>query len=152
MQPINPVTTAQAILDSMLGYLGFAAEVVEEPHPDGPALQVRSADAEMLIGHQGERLDDIQYLVNRLLQTRIPDAPRIRVDVEHFRAMREDQLVEAVRETVERVRNSGKRQLLMPLNAYERRIIHNAFKDESGIRIVSPEGRGRVKRMTVERV
>lgn len=149
---MNPVTTAQAILDSMLGYLGFAAEVVEESHPDGPALQVHSADAELLIGRQGERLDDIQYLVNRLLQTRVPDAPRIRVDVEHFRDMREDQLIESVRETVERVRATGKPLQLMPLNAYERRIIHNAFKDDREIRIVSPDSRDRVKRMTVERV
>ena len=148
---MNPAATAQAILDSMLGYLGFAAEVVEETHPDGPALQVRCADAELLIGRNGERLDDIQMLVNRLLQCKIPDAPRIRVDVEHHRDMREDELVESVREIVERVRATGKPQQLMPLNAYERRIVHNSFKDESDIRIVSPESRERVKRMTVER-
>lgn len=148
---MNPTATAQAILDSMLGYLGFAAEVVEESRPDGPALQVRCADAELLIGRQGERLDDIQMLVNRLLQSKIPDAPRVRVDVEHYRDMREDQLIEDVRETVERVRATGKALPLPPLNAYERRLVHNAFKEETDIRIVSPEGRDRVKRMTVER-
>lgn len=148
---MTPAATAQAILDSMLGYLGFAAEVVQEEHPDGPALQVHCADAELLIGREGERLDDIQLLVNRLLQSKIHDAPRVRVDVEHYRDMREDQLIETVRETVERVRATGKPLLLMPLNAYERRIVHNAFKEEHGIRIVSPEGRNRVKRMTVER-
>lgn len=148
---MNPVDTAQAILDSMLGYLGFAAEVVEDPRPDGPALQVHCSDAELLIGPKGERLDDIQLLVNRLLLSKIPGAPRIRVDVEHYRDMREDQLVETVRETVERVRASGKPSQLMPLNAYERRIVHNAFEGEPGIRITSPEGHSRVKRMTVQR-
>ena len=85
---------AQEILDTMLGYLGFVIHVDAEETPDGPSLQIHSQEAELLIGRRGDRLDDIQYLVNRILQIHDKSAPRVRVDVEHYRTMREDGLID----------------------------------------------------------
>ena len=81
---------AEEILDTMLGYLGFVVHIDAENSENGPSLQIHSQEAELLIGRRGDRLDDIQYLVNRILQLKDRSAPRVRIDVEHYRAMRED--------------------------------------------------------------
>ena len=78
---------ARQILENMLGYLGFFVTIEEDDSPEGPTLQILTEDSERLIGKRGEVLDDIQYLVNRLLMRRMPDAPRIRVDVDDGRVL-----------------------------------------------------------------
>jgi spoIIIJ-associated protein len=137
------------ILDTMLGHLGFAAHIDSQDTPNGPVLQVSLEHAEILVGAQGERLDDLQYLVNRLLQVRSPDAPRVRVDVAHFREMREDQFVEHIRTLADRVRASGHPVKLEPMNSYQRRLVHNALVNDPDVKSWSPEDSGRLKRITL---
>ena len=142
---------AEEILDTMLGYLGFVVHIDAENSENGPSLQIHSQEAELLIGRRGDRLDDIQYLVNRILQLKDRSAPRVRIDVEHYRAMREDGLIERVQGLAEKVRATGKPVTLNPMNSYNRRIVHNAFKDDPDIETSSPPERGRVKRITLRR-
>ena len=141
--------TAREILDTMLGHLGFAAQIDAEDTPNGPVLQVSMEHAEALIGSQAERLEDLQYLVNRLLQKRNPEAPRVRVDVAHFREMKEDQLLEEVRALADRVRATGKAIKLHPMNSYHRRLVHNAFLNDPEVKTWSPEDASRLKRITL---
>lgn len=146
---MTPAETAAKILDTMLGHLGIAATVETEQTADGPCLQIRSADSQAIIGRDGDRLDDLQYLVNRILRRQIPDAERIKVDCEHFRSIREDQMAAEIREIAERVRTSGKPHQLRPLNAYYRRMVHNILQTEEGVESHSPEGDERLKRITI---
>ena len=140
------------ILENMLGYLGFYVTVEEDPgSPDGPTLQILTDESEALIGPRGEVLDDIQYLVNRLLMRRMPDAPRIRVDVEYFRSMREDRMLEKARLEAEHVRATGKSVQLPPMNSYYRRLIHNAFVNDREIATESAKGDARFKRVTLKK-
>ncbi|CAN5124561.1 hypothetical protein BH23VER1_BH23VER1_15730 [soil metagenome] len=143
--------TARQILDTMLGYLGFVVEIRPDEAIGGHALQVYTSEAAFLTGRRGDRLDDIQYLVNRLLQERLPDAPRVRVDVEHYRSMREDGLIEGIRSIVERVKATGKAAKLSPMNAYHRRLVHETFKGDPSVETWSPPGSGRLKRITIRR-
>ncbi len=146
---MTPAETAAKILDTMLGHLGLAATIEIEHTADGPCLQVRSADSRAIIGRDGDRLDDLQYLVNRILRRQIPDAERIKVDCEHFRTIREDKMAAEIREIAERVRDSGKPHQLRPLNAYYRRMVHNLLQGEPGIVSHSPGGDERLKRITI---
>lgn len=146
---MTPVESANKILDTMLGHLGLAATIeVQETH-DGPCLQIRSTDSQAIIGHDGDRLDDLQYLVNRILRRQFPKAERIKVDCEHFRTIREDQMAAEIREIAERVKSTGKPHQLRPLNAYYRRLVHNLLIDDPEIRTHSPEGDDRLKRITI---
>lgn len=148
---MTPLAHARSILDTMLGYLGFTVTIEEDDGPDGPTLQILTEDADALIGRRGETLEDMQYLVNRILQRHIADAPRIRVDVEYYRSMREDKLVERVKHLADRVRATGQSAVLNPLNSYYRRIVHNVFVNDPDIVTVSQEGRQRFKRMTLKK-
>lgn len=142
---------ARQILDTMLGYLGFVVRIEEEEGEEGPTLQVLTEQSEALIGRRGEVLDDIQYLVNRILQRRDPSAVRIRVDVEYFRTMREDKMLEKVKEQAERVRLTGHAIALQPMNSYYRRLVHNLFVSDPQVMSESEKGDGRFKRITLKK-
>jgi spoIIIJ-associated protein len=137
------------ILDTILGYLGFAFDIQEQERDGHAVLQIYTRDAGLLIGHHEQTLDDIQYLLNRMLQAANGDSPRVIVDVEHHRDMRDDQLVQKVQHLADAVRNSGRSMQTEPLNSYDRRIIHNAFKDDPVVTTWSPPDDMRVKRITL---
>lgn len=146
---MNTVETATKILDTMLGHLGLPATIENQDTPDGPCLQVHSAESKAIIGREGERLDDIQYLVNRILRRQFPKAERIKVDCEHYRTMREDKMASEIQEIADRVKTSGTPFQLRPLNAYYRRMVYHILVDDQGIECHSPEGEDRLKRITI---
>ena len=148
---MTAIQHARKILDTMLGYLGFTVQVEEQETPEGPTLQILTEDGSALIGRRGEILEDIQYLVNRILVRHLPSAPRIRVDVEYYRSMREDNLVEYVQQMAQRVRATGKTVALNPMNSYYRRIVHNVFADDPEVMSVSENGAARFKRVLLKR-
>jgi len=140
---------ASKILDTMLGHLGIHANIEVHETDEGPCLQISTSESKHLIGRDGERLDDLQYLVNRVLKKHFPKAPRIKVDCEHYRAIQEDHLIEEVRGLAERVKASGKPFRMRPLNAYYRRLVHKALVDHPEVESVSPGGDDRLKRINL---
>lgn len=141
--------TARDIIDTLLGYLGFYVHIEETGTPEAPSFQIFADDSDLLIGRDGARLEDIQYLVNRLLQARLPDAPHVRLDIVHYRAIKEDQMLEHARQLALRVRRTGRPAKLPPMNSYQRRLVHNLFKDDAEIKTWSPEDSLRIKRVTL---
>jgi spoIIIJ-associated protein len=142
---------AKEILDTMLGYLGFVAEIQEVETENGRQLQVFTAESDALIGHEGETLEDLQFLLNRILQANNRNAPRVQVDVAHWRAMRDDKLRHRIRQVAETVRISGRPVKLEPMNSYDRRIVHNTVKDYPDVMSFSPNDDARIKRIVIQR-
>jgi spoIIIJ-associated protein len=142
--------TPKELLDTILGYLGFVVQIEESQNEAGNAvLQIYTEESGRLIGRDGETLEAIGFLLNRLLQAKDKDAPKVVVDCEHYRSMREDRIVQRVRELAERVRITGRSLQLEPMNSYERRIVHNAFKDDPEVATWSPSDSARIKQITL---
>jgi len=141
--------TPVEVLDTVLGYLGFVVEIQEQERDGHQILQILTHEPERLIGRNDVVMDDLQYLVNRVLAAANPPGPRIVVDVEHHRAMRDDTLVEKVRHLAQAVRSTGRPIQTEPLNSYDRRIVHHAFKDDPQIATWSPQDDARMKRITL---
>jgi len=146
---MTPVEAARKILDTMLGHLGFSTSIAIEETGDGPCLQISTSESEHLIGKDGDRLDDLQYLVNRIVRKHFPKAPRIKVDCEHFRSIQEAKLAEEIQGVAEHVKSTGTPHKLRPLNAYYRRLVHNALQGDPLIESHSPDGEQRYKRITI---
>jgi spoIIIJ-associated protein len=143
-------TDPRETLETLLGLLGFFCEIEETRNEAGAVLlQVHTAEKDRLLGRRGEVLDDIQSLLNRMLQAKSKGAPKVQVDVEHYRAMQEDKLVSRVRELALSVRQTGRPLQLEPMNGYERRIVHNAFMDDPEVMTWSPPDETRLKRITL---
>jgi spoIIIJ-associated protein len=126
-------------------------EIKEFEHEYGLTLQVYTAEKERLIGRNGALLDDIQTLLNRILQAKDKNTVKVQVDIEHWREMKDDNLVHRVQQIGEIVRQTGRPYHLEPMNAYERRIVHNAFKDDPDVMTWSPPDDARLKRITLRK-
>jgi spoIIIJ-associated protein len=138
----EPKATLQKILD----LLGFESSVEEHHLEDGLLLDVKTQDSGRLIGRQGQTLADLQYLTNRLIFQQDPSAPKIMVDVGGYRAQARDALVKKAKEAAEKVRRWGDVVELEPLSAFDRRIIHQALKDDPTIETHSVEVQGTDKK------
>jgi spoIIIJ-associated protein len=129
-------------LEQMLHLLGFPATVDEQPNDDGLTLDVKTDDSGRLIGRQGQTLSDLQYLVNRIVFSQDESAPRITVDVGGYRAQAREALVKKAKEAAEKVKKWGDVVELEPMNAFDRRIVHNAIKDDPAVETYSVEVEG----------
>ncbi len=136
----------KSILQKILDLLGFTVTIEEHHMDDGLLLDVKTDDSGRLIGRQGQTLSDLQYLTNRMLFQRDPSAPKIMVDVSGYRAQARDALVKKAKEAAEKVRRWGDVVELEPLNAFDRRIIHQALKDDPSIETHSVEVEGTDKK------
>jgi len=129
--------SGREILQTMLGYLGY--DVVVTIHTGETAkLDVTGEGAEKealgaLIGRKGERLSALQHLVNLLLSRRMGEWTRILVDVEDYRGRRERQLREIANRAADRVEETGRMLQLEPMPALERRWIHLALRERTGV-------------------
>lgn len=114
---------------------------------DGILLDVKADDdAGRLIGRQGQTLSDLQYITNRLLFQQDPAAPKAMVDVGGYRAQARDALVKRANDAAEKVRRWGDAVELEPMNAFDRRIVHQALKDDPDVETHSVEVDGSDKK------
>lgn len=145
--------TAQpkATLEKVLELLGLPATVEEHQIEDGLLLDIKSDDAGRLIGRQGQTLADLQYIVNRMLFQQDQNAPRVTVDVGGYRSQAREALVKKAKDAADKVRRFGDIVELEPLNSFERRIVHQAIKDDPDIETHSVEVEGTDKKVILFR-
>src|SRR5258707_14980209 len=136
----------KATLEKILNLLGFTVTVEEHKMDDGILLDVKTEDSGRLIGRQGQTLSDLQYITNRLLFQHDPSAPKLMLDVAGYRAQARDALVKKAMEAAEKVRRWGDVVELEPMNAFDRRIVHQALKDDPTIETHSVEVEGTEKK------
>ena len=116
------------------------ADVTVAMHPgnnDDMVITVDGEAAGVLIGHHGDTLDALQYLANlaanRKEEGEKREYARITVDVESYRAKREDALRILARKKAHQVLKYKKSIMLEPMNPYERRIIHSEIQKMEGV-------------------
>jgi len=136
----------KATLEKILHLLGFNVTVEEHHMEDGILLDVKTDDSGRLIGRQGQTLSDLQYITNRMLFQQDASVPKVMVDVGSYRAQAREALVKKAKEAAEKVRRWGDVVELEPLNAFDRRIIHQALKDDPNIETHSVEVEGTDKK------
>jgi spoIIIJ-associated protein len=140
--PVDPKST----LEQILQHLGFSATIEEQHLDDGVLLDVKTDDSGRLIGRQGQTLADLQYITNRLLFQQDTSAPKVTVDVGGYRAQAREALIRKAKEAAEKVRRWGDVVELEPLNAFDRRIIHNTLRDDPAVETHSVEVEGTDKK------
>ncbi len=132
---INGVLNAMGINDAAASLSG------ELNSEGGKIIKIEGAGAGSLIGRHGETLDALQYLSNIVLNGSRSEgeeeSPKITVDIEGYRARREETLKNLARRTAEKVKKYRKNISLDPMTPYERRIIHSALQGDSMVRTAS---------------
>ena len=142
----------KTILESMLNHLGFDATVEETAHDSGSLLNVRTEDDPgRLIGRQGRTLSDLQYLTNRLLIVQDKEAPKVTVDVGNYRTENRDGLIEKAKAAAEKARRWGETVEMEPMNAFDRRVVHEALREVEDVSTESIEVEDTNKKMILVR-
>ena len=142
---IDPATAtesermAYAFITNLVSNMGLQ-DVEIAMHPgdnDDMVITVDGEAAGVLIGHHGDTLDALQYLANlaanRKEEGEKREFARITVDVESYRAKREDALRSLARKKANQVLKYKKSIMLEPMNPYERRIIHSEIQHMEGV-------------------
>ena len=104
---------------------------------DNVLITVDGEGAGALIGHHGETLDSLQYLANLAANKKVKGEKReyvkIALDIEGYRAKREESLRALARRMAAKVVKYKKSVMLEPMNPYERRIIHSEIQSFDGV-------------------
>ncbi len=129
---------AVAFMKQLLSDMNVAADMqVSEGENGEVRIAVNGDDAAILIGHHGETLDALQYLANLAANKRIDgkkeEYTKVSVDVEGYRAKREETLRALARKMAAKVQKYKKSVMLEPMNPYERRIIHSEIQNIEGV-------------------
>jgi spoIIIJ-associated protein len=122
---------ARALLERSLAALGIAGTVAVDEHDDEVVATVSGHDLGVLIGRHGQMIDALQYLANTIAHRAVgEDRRRIVVDAAGYRARRAATLESLARRGAEQASATGRRVELEPMSAVERRIVHEALKDD----------------------
>lgn len=140
---------AHETLDLMLGHLGLVFEVEEIEQGGRSILNIHSRDAGRLIGRDGQTLEDLQYLLNRILNRNEEGVANVIVDIEGYRQKEKQDFLTRIREQAEQVRHTGQPLVLAPMNSFDRRLVHQAFVDDPEIATQSESGSARLKQITL---
>ena len=125
--------------------------VEEHKLEDGFLLDVKTEEAGRLIGRQGQMLADLQYITNRLLFQQDARAPKAMVDVGGYREQAREAIEKRAKEAADKVRRWGDAVELEPLNAFDRRIVHQALRDDPDVETSSVEVDGTDKKVILLR-
>ncbi len=132
-----PLYTAKNFLETLINNMEISASVVIGENEDGPKIELVGEDAGALIGHHGETLDQLQYLVNlaanRGEEDRDEKYMKISLDIDGYRAKRNETLRSLARRMANRVLRYKRNVTLEPMSAYERRIIHSEVQKIEGV-------------------
>ncbi len=131
-------TEALAFIERLVADMNLDATVsMCEGESGEHRISINGESAAILIGHHGETLDSLQYLANLSANKRVggkkEDYVKITVDVEGYRAKREETLRALARRMAAKVLKYKKSVMLEPMNPYERRIIHSEIQNIAGV-------------------
>ena len=87
---------------------------------DGPSQALKR-----LVGPEGEVLEALQDLTRLAVQADTGEVSRLMLDIADFRAGRRERLAELAREAIATVRETGERVEMQPMNAFERKVVHD---------------------------
>ena len=136
----GPDVAALRFVNTLLDNMGLTAtaELCADTVSNGDRMiNITGEDAGVLIGHHGDTLDGLQYIVN-LVANKKEDGEeagkfKITVDIENYRKKREETLRRLARSVAAKVKKYRKSITLEPMTPYERRIIHSEIQTVSGV-------------------
>lgn len=96
-------------------------------------FKLHAPELGIMIGKHGKTLDSLQYLTNLIANHGLEERVRIIVDVEDYRERREETLIRLANRLAEKVKKSGEKVELEPMNPRERKIIHMALQNSNKV-------------------
>ena len=109
--------------------------IAPEDKKDGPVVlvNIQGNDLSILIGRRSETLNALQYIASLIINKRMGHQVPMMIDIQGFRTRREKQLRQIAQKMADQAISTGRRQILEPMAANERRLIHLALRDREEV-------------------
>jgi spoIIIJ-associated protein len=141
---------AKSFLRDILNKMDLKCEIRMKEEDGSIKINLDGPNVGILIGHRGETLDALQYLVSLIInKDHNEDYKRVILDTENYRLKREETLKRLASRLAYKVKSTGKYVKLEPMNPYERRIIHSALQNNEDITTYS-EGEEPFRRVVID--
>jgi spoIIIJ-associated protein len=125
----NPLDTEAEIaadyLEELLDIADLDGDIDTYIEGDRAHVSIVS-ESHVLVGPNGEVLDALQELTRLAVMTETGDRSRLMLDVAGYRERRRKELAALAADAVEEARSSQERVPLLPMNPFERKIVHDA--------------------------
>ena len=112
--------------------MGLDLVATVETNADGTRINLEGEGGETLLARRGEGLQALQHIVDSAFRKQLGDQ-RLLIDCMNFRRGKDNELKQMAKFLAEKAKNSGVEQSIGPLNAYERRLVHLAVAEVSGV-------------------
>jgi spoIIIJ-associated protein len=129
--------TLKNIILDLLRHMTFDAEIFERQEEGRTVFNIKTRDAQLLIGKLGANMEALQYVVRIIFRKAAGDDPSrlggraeterfvFAIDIDDYKDSRVIYLKELARKAAHHVRQTRKPISLEPMPSHERRVIHN---------------------------
>lgn len=151
MNQDEAIRFAKKYIEDILSFFGLNTDI--DARSDGEVIELKVPSTYLngfLIGSHGETLRSLQFLVSTTLKNRDAEIVRVNIDIADYKAQRADRLIKKLKETFQRVQETGEEIHLEPMNAADRRVVHQAVTDYSDI-VTRSEGEGRDRHIVISK-
>ena len=116
-------------LEALLDIADLPGDIDIDVENDRAALAIAGGKLNHLVGARGEVLDALQELTRLAVQTSLGERSRLMLDIDNFRSDKKDELAKLAREVAEEVKSTGESVKLRPMNAFERKVVHDTIQE-----------------------
>jgi spoIIIJ-associated protein len=116
-------------LEGLLDITDLDGDIDIDVENDRASLAIAGGALSHLVGDRGEVLDAIQELTRLAVQTSTGERSRLMLDIDNFRSEKREELAKLAHEIADQVKSSGEAVKLSPMNAFERKVIHDTIQE-----------------------
>ena len=130
----SPVETANKFLEDIFEAMSINVSIEKVESSENILFKLSGDNLGILIGKHGQTLDSLQYLTNLAANSDMSEAKvKIIIDIEDYRKRREETLCRLANRLADKVKRTGEKITLEPMNRHERKVIHTALQDDRRI-------------------
>ncbi|OGQ87630.1 MAG: hypothetical protein A2512_12995 [Deltaproteobacteria bacterium RIFOXYD12_FULL_56_24] len=149
--PVTPeeMEAIRADIAKILKLMGYPSEIsIEQDQNNKVHAKITGEFVEILVGTEGQTLDGLQYVLRKIITRKFPQKILFSLDAGGFRENRMAELQERALRLAQEVKETGKTRTIPAINPAERRMVHMALQDDTGIRSRSV-GEGLFKKVLI---
>lgn len=129
-EKIDPLEEGKKFLHAIMEKMGVKGHIEVFHREEGITFNLLGNGIGIMIGHHGQTLDALQYLVNAVINRFTEEYTRIQLDAENYRSKRKTTLEELAERLARKAARTKQVVKLEPMTALERKIIHTHLQDD----------------------
>jgi spoIIIJ-associated protein len=114
-------------IEGLLDVADLDGDIDMDVEGDRAVVSVVGATLDELVGSHGEVLDALQELTRLAVHRQTGGRTRLMLDIGGYRAQRRAELTELGSSVADEVKRTGEAKALASMNAFERKIVHDAI-------------------------